>query len=151
MTAVRGICGVAFLLAVGWADQAQAQFGAGTVWVRTDGQAKGIVLTVSACCSGTPAQLGHPGHGQPAGDDDDRGFADGRHGGADPGGRQAIGPDDGRHAGGRQPLPRGREDERQPFGTSNGTVAADGRTMTVESAFEGGGATQKTTETWVRK
>ena len=39
----------------------------------------------------------------------------------------------------------------KPFGTSDGTVAADGRTMTVESAFEGGGTTQKTTETWIRK
>ena len=39
----------------------------------------------------------------------------------------------------------------KPFGTSNGTVAADSRTMTVESAFEGGGTTQKTIETWVRK
>ena len=39
----------------------------------------------------------------------------------------------------------------QPFGTSNGTVSADNRTMTVDSAFGVGSQPQKTTETWVRK
>ena len=39
----------------------------------------------------------------------------------------------------------------KPFGISNGAVAADGKTMMVESAFEGGGTTQKIIETWVRK
>jgi hypothetical protein len=37
----------------------------------------------------------------------------------------------------------------KPFGTSNGTVSADNRTMTVVSVFGTGG--QKTIETWVRK
>ena len=39
----------------------------------------------------------------------------------------------------------------QPFGTSNGTVSADNKTMTVDSAYGIGSQTQKTIETWVRK
>ena len=39
----------------------------------------------------------------------------------------------------------------QPFGTSNGTVSADNKTMTVDSVFGIGSQTQKTIETWVRK
>jgi hypothetical protein len=35
----------------------------------------------------------------------------------------------------------------QPFGTSNGTVSADGKSMTVDSVYQG----TKTSETWVRK
>jgi len=36
------------------------------------------------------------------------------------------------------------------FGTSAGTVSADGKTMTVETVSQGGAA-QKIIETWVRK
>jgi hypothetical protein len=39
----------------------------------------------------------------------------------------------------------------KPFGTSNGTVSADGKTMTVETITQGGGQTMKVIETWVRK
>ncbi len=39
----------------------------------------------------------------------------------------------------------------QPFGTHNGTVSADGKTMTVESVTKGGGQVMKIIETWVRK
>ena len=39
----------------------------------------------------------------------------------------------------------------KPFGTSNGTVSADGKTMTVESVFQGGGNVETIIETWVRK
>ena len=47
----RLICTAAFLSAVGWASQADAQLGVGT-WVRTDAQAKGITMTVEPCCNG---------------------------------------------------------------------------------------------------
>ena len=39
----------------------------------------------------------------------------------------------------------------KPFGTSNGTVSADGKTMTVETISQGGGRVEKIIETWVRK
>ena len=39
----------------------------------------------------------------------------------------------------------------KPFGTSNGTVSADGKTMTVETVTQGGGQTMKVIEMWVRK
>ena len=48
----RLICSVAFLIALTWATQAQAQFGVGTTWVRTDAAGKGITMTVEACCNG---------------------------------------------------------------------------------------------------
>ena len=35
-----------------WANQAHAQFGAGTTWERTDATGKGIMLTLEACCNG---------------------------------------------------------------------------------------------------
>ena len=152
VTAVRGICGVAFLLAAGWADQAQAQFGAGTVWVRTDGQAKGIVLTVSACCNGglrlnwaIPAMGNQPATTMTVDSPMDGTEAPTLVAGKPSGQTMAVMRVDANHYRAVVKM------NGKPFGTSNGTVAADGRTMTVESAFEGGGATQKTTETWVRK
>jgi len=42
----------------------------------------------------------------------------------------------------------------QLFGTSNGTLSADGRTITVENDFAttvGGNPAGKSTETWVKK
>jgi bacillopeptidase F (M6 metalloprotease family) len=39
----------------------------------------------------------------------------------------------------------------QLLGTSNGTVSADNKTMTVDSVYGVGGQAQKTIETWVRK
>ena len=48
----RSIGAFALLSAVGWAGQAQAQFGGGTTWLRTDAHGKGIILSVEACCNG---------------------------------------------------------------------------------------------------
>ena len=39
----------------------------------------------------------------------------------------------------------------QLLGTSNGTVSADNKTMTVDSVYGSGSQAQKTIETWVRK
>ena len=39
----------------------------------------------------------------------------------------------------------------QLLGTSNGTVSADNKTMTVDSVYGTGSQAQKTVETWVRK
>jgi hypothetical protein len=58
----------AFLLAFGWAGQAHAQLGAGTTWLRTDPQGKGIVLSVEPCCNGGLCLIWQipPMGGQPA-------------------------------------------------------------------------------------
>jgi P pilus assembly chaperone PapD len=50
--AKRFICSVAFLSAVGWANQAYAQLGVGTTWVRTDAQGKGVTMTVESIFQG---------------------------------------------------------------------------------------------------
>ena len=39
----------------------------------------------------------------------------------------------------------------KPLGTYNGTVSAEGKTMTVESVVQAGGNAVKIIETWVRK
>ena len=36
---------------MGWPSQVHAQLGVGA-WVRTDGQAHGLTMTVEMCCSG---------------------------------------------------------------------------------------------------
>ena len=51
-TTKRLIGSVVFLSAMLWANHAHAQFGAGSTWVRTDGVAKGMTLTLEACCNG---------------------------------------------------------------------------------------------------
>ena len=110
----RLICSVAFLSAVGWANQAHAQLGVGTTWVRTDAQGKGITMTVEACCNGglrliyqIPAMAN-----QPATTHDGQ-LADGWHRGAGSGWWQAVRRDDGDQARGRSSLQRGCENEWQ--------------------------------------
>ena len=51
----------------------------------------------------------------------------------------------------QRPSSRGLPAGGKPFGKSDGTVSADGKALTVESAFQGGGRVDKITETWVRK
>lgn len=145
----RLICSVAFLSAVGWADRAHAQYGAGSTWVRTDARGKGITLTLEACCNGG---LRHtfqipPMGGQPAVTMTVDSPMDGTEvpvlvGGKPSGETMAVKRVDDRHYSAVVKM------SGKPFGTSNGTVSADGKTMTVESAFQGA---EKTIETWVRK
>ncbi len=148
----RLICGIAFLSALVWANQAQAQLGDGTRWVRTDAQGKGITLTVEACCrGGLRLTYQIPAIGtQPAATLTVDSPMDGTEvpalvGGKPSGETMAIKRVDDRHysavvrMGGK------------PFGTSNGTVSADGKTMTVESVFQGAGKVEKIIETWVRQ
>jgi hypothetical protein len=139
-------------MAAGWANQALAQLGVGTVWERTDSQGKGITLTISACCNGglrfawnIPPMNNQPAMTMTVDSPMDGTEAPTLVAGKPSGQTMAVTRvDDHRY---RAIVKMGGK----PFGTSNGTVAADGRTMTVESAFEGGGTTQRTTETWVRK
>ncbi len=146
------ILGAAFLSAVAWTTQAHAQFGAGTTWVRTDAQGKGITMSVEACCKGglrmtyqIPPMGGQPPVTMTVDSPMDGTEVPTLVGGKPSGQMMAITRVDDRHY--RAVMKVGGK----PFGTSNGTVSADGKTMTVESVFEGGGQAQKMIETWVRK
>jgi hypothetical protein len=146
------MCGIALLLVAGWASHAHAQLGAGTTWLRTDAQGKGITMTLAACCNGGLRFVWQipPMGGQPASTMTVDSPMDGREvpalvGGKPSGETMAITRVDDRHV--RTVVKM----NGQPFGTSNSTVAADGKTMTVESVFQGGGQVMKTIETWVRK
>ncbi len=148
----RLICGVAFLSAVGWANQAHAQLGAGSTWVRTDSQGKGITMTVEACCNGGLRLIYQipPIATQPATTLTVDSPMDGTEmpalvGGKPSGETMAIKRVDDHHYSAVVKM------SGKPFGTSNGTVSADGKTMTVESVFQGGGKVEKIIETWVRK
>ncbi|MEK7786177.1 MAG: hypothetical protein AAB658_12260 [Chloroflexota bacterium] len=152
VTTKRSICGVALLLVAGWANFAHAQLGAGTTWLRTDAQGKGITMTLEACCNGGLRfvwQIPSMG-GQPASTMTVDSPMDGREvpalvGGKPSGETMAIKRVDDRHYSAVVKM------NGQPFGTSKGTVSPDGKSMTVESAFQGGGQVTKTIETWVRK
>jgi hypothetical protein len=147
----RLICSVAFLSAVGWANQAHAQLGVGSSWLRTDPKGKGITLTVAACCNGglrltwqIPPMANQPAATLTVDSPMDGTEVPARVGGKPSGETMAIKRVDDHHY--RAVVKMGGK----PFGTSNGTVSADGKTMTVESVYEGGGKVEKTIETWVR-
>ncbi|MET0166690.1 MAG: hypothetical protein ABW318_17000 [Vicinamibacterales bacterium] len=153
MAAVRRLIGAsAFLLTLGWAGQAHAQLGAGTTWLRTDPQGKGIVLSVEACCNGGLRLIWQipPMGGQPAITMSVDSPMNGTEApvliaGKPSGETMAIKRVDDHHYSATVKM------NGQLFGTSNGTVSADNRTMTVDSAFGAAGQAQKTIETWVRK
>jgi hypothetical protein len=153
MPATRRSVGVfALLLALGWAGQAHAQLGAGTTWLRTDAQGKGIVLTLEACCNGglrfiwqIPSMGGQPASTMTVDSPMNGTEAPAVVGGKPTGQTMAITRVDDHHYRAVVKM------NGQPFGTSDGTVSADNRTMTVNSAFGTGSQAQKTIETWVRK
>ena len=127
-----------FLGIAGSAGRAYTQLGVGT-WVRTDAQGKGITMTVEPCCKGgfrlTVPDSGNP---QSATNAAGRRLANGWHrsaalvGGKPSGETMAIKRMDDHHyqavikMGGR------------PMGTSNGTVSADGKSLTVETVSRAG-------------
>ena len=140
---------VAFLSAVGWAGQAYAQLGVGT-WVRTDEHAKGLTMTVEACCKGGRRLIYHLAMaGQPPATMTVDSPMDGTEvpallDGKPSGTTMAIKRVDDRHT--STVVKMGGK----PFGTSNGTLSPDGKTLTVESVTLGG-KPEKIIETWVRK
>jgi hypothetical protein len=147
-TTKPSICGVALLLVAGWASHAHAQLGAGTTWLRTDARGKGITMTLEACCNGGLRFVYQipPMGGQPASTMTVDSPMDGRDapalvGGKPSGETMAIKRVDDRHYSAVVKM------NDQSFGTSNGTVSADGKSMTVDSVYQG----TKTIETWVRK
>jgi hypothetical protein len=151
MSATRRLMGgFALLSALGWAGQAHAQLGVGTTWLRTDAQGKGITLTLEACCKGglrfiyqIPSMGGQPASTMTVDSPMNGTEAPALVGGKPSGETMAIKKLDDHHYSAVVMM------NGKPFGTSNGTVSADNKTMTVESVFGTGG--QKTIETWVRK
>lgn len=149
--ATRHLIGaIAFLLPLGWAGHVHAQLGVGTTWVRTDGHGKGIVLSVAACCNGglrftwqIPAMGGQPASTMTVDSPMNGADAPVLVGGKPSGETMAIKRVDDHHYSATVKM------NGKPFGTSNSTVSADNKTMTVDSVFGTGG--QKVTETWVRK
>jgi hypothetical protein len=148
----RSISAFAFLLALGWAGHAHAQLGVGTTWLRTDAQGKGIILSVEACCSGglrliwqIPAMGGQPASTMTVDSPMNGTEVPALVGGKPSGETMAIRRVDDRHYSAIVKM------NGQPFGTSNGTVSADNKSMTVDSVYGVGSQTQNTIETWVRK
>jgi hypothetical protein len=146
------ICSVAFLSAMGWAHQAHAQFGVGSTWLRTDAQGKGITMTVEACCNGglrltyqIPPIANQPAMTMSVDSPMDGTEAPVLFGGKPSAETMAIKRVDDHHYSAVLNM------SGKPFGASNGTVSADGKSMTVESVSQGGGQVMKIIETWVRK
>jgi hypothetical protein len=141
------ICSLAFLSAVGWATQAHAQFGVGSTWVRTDLKGKGITMKLEACCNGGLRFIYQiPIPNQPAMTMTVDSPMDGTDtpalvGGKPSGETMAVKRLDDRHYTAVVKM------NGKPFGTSNGTVSADGKTLTVESVI----LAVKSIETWVRQ
>jgi hypothetical protein len=147
------IVGVAVLSSVGLANEAHAQLFAGSTWLRTDAQGKGITMTVQACCNGGYRLIYQipPLGGQPAMTLTVDSPMDGKEvpallGGKPSGETMAVKRLDDHHYSAVVKM------NGQPLSTSNGTVSADGKTLTVETVGEGGGSNgTKVLETWVRK
>lgn len=152
IAAARRLIGAfAFLLASSWSGQAHAQLGVGTAWIRTDAQGKGIILSVEACCNGglrltwqIPSMGGQPASTLSVDSPMNGTEVPALVGGKPSGETMAVKRVDDHHYSAIVKM------NGQPFGTSNGTVSADNKTMTVESTF-GGSQAQKIIETWVRK
>lgn len=145
---MRFICGAAVLWTLGWGSPAHAQLSVGE-WVRTDAAGKGMTMTVAACCKGGYRLTYHVpiGNGQP------------------PLTLTVDLPMDGTEVptlmAGKptgQTMSAKRIDDRHYTGivkqngqlslTSNATLSADGKSMTVEDTPPGG---PKVIETWVKK
>jgi hypothetical protein len=147
----RVIC-IACLCSVGWVNQALAQFGVGTTWLRTDAQGKGITMKVEACCNGGLRLTYHipPVGNQPAmtltvDSPMDGSDAPALVGGKPSGETMGVKRLDDHHYSAVVKM------NGQPISTSNGTVSADSKTITVETVSQGGGNAAKVIETWIRQ
>jgi hypothetical protein len=153
MSAARRVIFVlAFTAALGHASQSYAQFAAGTTWVRTDAAGKGITMSVEACCNGglrltyrVPPMAGQPETTMTVDSPMNGTEAPTMVAGKPSGQTMAIKRIDDHHYSAVGKV------NGQPLGTYEGTVSADGKTMTVEGVMQVGGQTSKMIETWVRK
>jgi len=132
------------------AGAAHAQIPIGT-WARTDAEGKGVVMTVTTCCNGGLRLVYKvpPNQGQPAMTLTVDSPMDGTDvpalvNGKPTGETMAIKRLDERHYTGVVKM------KGQAFSTSNATVSADQKTITVESVSQDR-VRQKITETWVRQ
>ena len=141
-------CGVAILWAIGSQGLARAQIGVGT-WVQKSGAMVGTTLTVEECCDGG-RRLTYRMTGT-----DVVMIVESKFDGSD-----ATVMLNGKAS--DQTMAINRVDDLhtvavlkmkgQPYGTSKGTLSADGRTLTVENEMKMGGQEPgKTTEVWVKK
>ena len=153
VTAKRVVCGIVIVWALDSASSLRAQIPIGT-WVKqSEASAVGVLtMTVEACCNGGRRliyRINGSGDvlmtvespmdgrdvpvlvaGKPSGETMGIKLVDDHH-------LLAVVKMDGK-----------------PFGTSNGTLSADGKTLTVENEYTseaGGQPVGKQTETWVRK
>jgi hypothetical protein len=147
----RFVCSVAFLSVAAWASQAHAQLGVGS-WVRTDEKANGITMTVEECCKGGLRLIYHVqgAAGQPPITMTVDSPMDGTEvpamiAGKPSGQTMAIKRVDDRHY--TAVVKMGG----QVFGTSNATLSADGKALTVETLSQMSAKAEKVIETWVRK
>ena len=149
----RAIGVVVFLGAVGAASVAHAQIGVGT-WARTDATGGGLTMTVEACCQGgfrltyhVPTQRGQPAMSMVIDSPMNGTEVPALVGGKPSGQTMAIKRVDDHHYTAIVKV-RG-----QTTATSNATLSADGKTLTIETviAAAGGGAGRKEVETWVKQ
>jgi hypothetical protein len=144
----RFICGAAFLWILGLGSPAHAQLGVGE-WVRTDAGGKGMTMTVAACCKGgfrltynVPIANGQPPLILTVDLPMDGTEVPTMSAGKPTGQTMSAKRVDDRHYTGVVKM------NGQPYLTSNATLSADGKTLTVENAVAGN---QKVIETWVKK
>lgn len=143
---------LAFLLALIWTGEANAQLAVGN-WARTDPGGIGITLTVEECCNGGLRLTYHlPAMGdQPPSTLTLDSPMDGSEvpvllNGKPSGETMAIKRVDAFHVSGVVKM------NGQLFGTSSTTLAPDGKSATTESVAEmPGGQKQTVIETWVKK
>ena len=147
----RAIAHIVFLVTIGWSTAAFAQVGVGT-WARTDDKGKGMTMTVEACCNGgrrlvyhVPAMGGQPPATLTVDSPMDGTAAPVVLNGKPSGETMAIKRADDRH------YHTVLKMKGQPFGTSDATLSADGKTLTVESVTNSGGKPETITETWVKR
>jgi hypothetical protein len=151
LTTARPVLAAVLLASLIWASPARAQFLIGSTWVRTDDAGKGVTLTIGACCNGGyrltyqfPAMGGQPATvltiDSPLNGTEVPALANGKPSGQ----TMALKRVDDRHYTAAVKM------NGQPLVTSNGTVSADGKAMTVET-FPPSSPSTKIIETWVRK
>ena len=144
----RVFCGVVLLWTLGWGSPAYAQLGIGE-WTRTDAAGNGMTMTVASCCRGGYRLTYHVliGNGQPPliltvdlpmDGTEVPTLVDGKPTGQTMSAKRV----DDRHYTGAV------KQNGQLFLTSNATISADGKSMTVEDMLTD---KQKVIETWVKK
>ena len=151
VTTTKLIGSLVFVSALVSATQAHAQIPIGN-WQRTDAQGAGLSMTVEPCCSGglrltyhIPTMGNQPPITMTVDSPMNGTDVPALIGGKPSGETMAITRLDDHHYRGIVKM------DGKTSGTSNATVSADGKSMTVETVSQSGSTSQKIIETWVRK